>query len=84
VPGRSAVKVTVTAVSLDYTVWLDLASVILAVVLLVRAARTGGLAMLRMMGGPADAEHAHAGQASVGGHAHGGSAASKAGTGITD
>jgi uncharacterized protein len=72
VPARSAVKVTVTAVSLDYTTWLDLASVVLAVVLLVRAARTGGLAMLRMMGGPADAEHAPAGQASVGGHVHGG------------
>lgn len=77
VPARSAVKVTVTAVSLDYTTWLDLASVILAVVLLVRAARTGVLAMLRMMGGPADAEHAHAGHASAGGHVHSAEAASE-------
>lgn len=61
VPARVAVKVTVPGVSWDYTTWLDLASVILAVVLLVRCAKTGGLAMLKMMGGPADVEHAHHG-----------------------
>lgn len=59
VPGRAAAKVTVTSVSLDYTTWLDLVSVIVAAVLLVRFARTGGLPMLRMMGGRADGDHAH-------------------------
>ncbi len=70
VPARAAAKVTQTAVSFDYTTWLDLVSVVLAVVLLVRCARTGGFAMLRMMGGPADADHAHSGHGSAG-HEHG-------------
>ncbi len=68
VPARAAAKVAVTAVSFDYTTWLDLASAVLAVVLLVRCARTGGFAMLRMMGGSAEADHAQHG------HGHGAAA----------
>jgi len=38
-------------VSWNYTTWLNIVFLILAVVLVVRFARTGGLPMLRMMGG---------------------------------
>jgi hypothetical protein len=45
----------------NYTTWLNIAFLILAAVLVVRFVRTGGIAMLRMMGGsPNDAaEHDH-------------------------
>ncbi len=71
-PARAAAKVVGTGVSFDYTTWLDLASALLAVVLLVRCARTGGFAMLRMMGGPADGDHAHHehGHDAAAGHVH--------------
>jgi uncharacterized protein len=71
VPARAAARVAATSPSFDYTTWLDLASAVLAVVLLVRCARTGGFAMLREMGGPADADQAHPGH----GHGHGHGAA---------
>ena len=49
--------------SWDYTTWLNIVFLILAAVLIVRFIRTGGPAMLRMMGGqPESAEadsHAH-------------------------
>jgi hypothetical protein len=51
-------------VSWDYTTWLNIVFLILAAALIIRFTRTGGPAMLRMMGGqpePAD---------SGGGHAH--------------
>ena len=38
-------------VSWDYTTWLNIVFLLLAAALIVRFARTGGLAMLRMMGG---------------------------------
>jgi uncharacterized protein len=74
VPARGAAKITQTAVSFDYTTWLDLVSVVLAVVLLLRCARTGGFSMLRVMGGPADADHSGSGHASAG-REHGGETA---------
>ncbi len=79
VPARAAAKVAVTAVSFNYTTWLDLASALLAVVLLVRCARTGGFAMLRMMGGSAETDHAqhehgHGAAAGHGHHGHGATA----------
>ena len=40
--------------SWDYTTWLNIVFVLLAAVLVIRFARTGGLAMLRMMGGSPD------------------------------
>jgi uncharacterized protein len=61
VPDRAAAKVTGTSVSFDYTTWLDLVSVIVAAVLVLRAARTGGLRMLKMMGGSPDGDLAHHG-----------------------
>ena len=46
--------------SWDYTTWLNIVFLILAAALIVRFVRTGGLAMLRMMGGSPDSqEHDH-------------------------
>jgi hypothetical protein len=38
-------------VSWDYTTWLNIVFLILAAAMITRFVRTGGLAMLRMMGG---------------------------------
>jgi hypothetical protein len=52
-------------VAWDYTTWLNIVFLVLAAALIVRFVRTGGPAMLRMMGGqpePADGSgevHAH-------------------------
>ena len=45
-------------VSWDYTSWLNIIFLILAAALIVRFVRTGGVAMLRMMGGSPDS-HDH-------------------------
>jgi hypothetical protein len=56
---RSAVVMTEGGITWNYTTWLNIAFLILAAVLVVRFVRTGGIAMLRMMGGSPDgpAEH---------------------------
>ena len=54
VPGHSTAKVSVMAFSWNYTTWLDVAFLLLAGLLVLRFARTGGLPMLRMMGGQPD------------------------------
>jgi hypothetical protein len=41
-------------VAWDYTTWLNIIFLILAAALIIRFVRTGGVAMLRMMGGPPD------------------------------
>lgn len=51
VPGHGAAKVPMEGVSWNYTSWLNVAFLVLASVLVVRFFRTGGRAMLRMMGG---------------------------------
>jgi len=51
VPGRAAAKIPSGGVTWDYTTWLNIAFLLLAAVLGVRFMRTGGAAMLRMMGG---------------------------------
>jgi uncharacterized membrane protein YraQ (UPF0718 family) len=65
VPARSRAIVPDSGVSWNYTTWLNIAFLLLAALLLVRFMRTGGVAMLRMMGGPADGTHDH------GAHDHG-------------
>ena len=48
--------------SWDYTTWLNIVFCVLAAVLVFRFIRTGGMSMLRMMGGsadPADDHEAH-------------------------
>jgi uncharacterized protein len=60
IPARTSAKVPDNGVSLDYTTWLNIVFLLLAAVLIVRFARTGGGMMLKMMGGApsqGDAEH---------------------------
>ena len=57
IPSGHVAKVGATGVSLDYTTWLNIVFLLLAAILLVRFVRTGGMSMLRMMGGPADGQH---------------------------
>jgi uncharacterized protein len=65
IPGRDSAVIPDEGVSWDYTTWLNIVFLVLAAVLVIRFARTGGLPMLRMMGGaPAepgadDAGHHH-------------------------
>jgi len=70
VPSRASAKVPDQGVSWDYTTWLNIAFLILAAILVARFARTGGVAMLKMMGGapePAGGGHAHPGDHGGGG-----------------
>jgi uncharacterized membrane protein YraQ (UPF0718 family) len=53
VPTQRAAKVVEASVTWNYTTILDLVFLTLAAVLVVRFLRTGGPAMLKMMGGPA-------------------------------
>jgi uncharacterized protein len=65
-PARSAARIPDSGVSWNYTTWLNIVFLAVAAVLVVRFVRTGGVPMLRMMGGPADdGAHDH------GGHDHG-------------
>ncbi|GAA1500925.1 permease [Kitasatospora kazusensis] len=66
VPDQSGAKVPMGGVSWNYTTWLNLAFLALTAALLVRFRRTGGPAMLRMMGGSPDAGHDHAGHEHTG------------------
>ena len=54
IPDRAAAKIPDSGVSWDYTTWLNIAFLVLAAGLVIRFVRTGGVSMLRMMGGPAD------------------------------
>jgi hypothetical protein len=57
-PGRASIPDQ--GVSWDYTTWLNIVFLVLAGALITRFVRTGGVAMLRMMGGsPGTAEHGH-------------------------
>jgi uncharacterized protein len=51
IPDRASARIPDSRVSWDYTTWLNIAFLILAAVLIVRFARTGGGMMLKMMGG---------------------------------
>lgn len=60
IPAQRAATVAGASVSWNYTTWLNVAFLVLALVLIVRFVRTNGLAMVRMMGGSPDpAEHRH-------------------------
>jgi uncharacterized membrane protein YraQ (UPF0718 family) len=58
IPDPARAKIPDQGVSWDYTSWLNIVFLILAAVLIVRFVRTGGVAMLRMMGGSPDS-HDH-------------------------
>jgi uncharacterized membrane protein YraQ (UPF0718 family) len=51
IPARTGAKIPDNGVSWDYTTWLNIVFLLLAAVLIVRFARTGGGMMLKMMGG---------------------------------
>ena len=60
IPDPANATIPDQGVSWDYTTWLNIVFLLLAAALIVRFARTGGLAMLRMMGGSTDShEHDH-------------------------
>jgi uncharacterized protein len=54
VPEVSTAKVLQKGVSWNYTTWLNIVFLALAAALVIRFARTGGMAMLRMMSGAPD------------------------------
>ena len=64
IPDRAQAKIPDQGVSWNYTTWLNIVFLILAAALIIRFARTGGVAMLRMMGGSPDGHDHH-------GHDHG-------------
>jgi uncharacterized membrane protein YraQ (UPF0718 family) len=61
IPTQRSARVMEAGVTWNYTTWLNIAFLILAAMLVIRFVRTGGIAMLRMMGGSPDtaAEHSH-------------------------
>jgi uncharacterized protein len=59
IPSQRSAAVMHAEISWNYTTWLNIAFIALAAVLVVRFVRTGGIPMLRMMGGsPDDADDA--------------------------
>jgi len=74
--ARNAMVMT-DGIRWNYTTWLNIVFLVLAAILVIRFVRTGGIPMLRMMGGSpdadadADAGHDHAGHGD-GGQEHGG------------
>jgi uncharacterized protein len=54
IPDPARAKLPDQGVSWDYTTWLNIVFLILAAALVIRFVRTGGVAMLRMMGGSPD------------------------------
>ncbi|MEV5749641.1 permease [Actinoallomurus sp. NPDC052308] len=59
IPEKRHAVVMEQGVSWNYTTWLNIAFLALAAVLLVRFVRTGGVPMLKMMGGSPEAENHH-------------------------
>jgi uncharacterized membrane protein YraQ (UPF0718 family) len=57
VPDRTSAHLPHDGVTWNYTTWLNIGFLVLAALLVVRFARSGGIPMLRMMGGGPDAEH---------------------------
>jgi uncharacterized protein len=58
IPSPASAKIPDQGVSWDYTTWLNIVFLLLAAAPIVRFVRTGGIAMLRMMGG-APESHDH-------------------------
>ena len=59
IPSQRNAMVMEAGISWNYTTWLNIAFLTLAAVLVVRFVTTGGIPMLRMMGGSPDAENDH-------------------------
>jgi uncharacterized protein len=59
IPSQRSATVMHAVISWNYTTWLNIVFVALAALLVVRFVTTGGMPMLRMMGGSPDVEHDH-------------------------
>ena len=61
IPTQRSARVMEAGVIWNYTTWLNIAFLILATMLVIRFVHTGGITMLRMMGGSPDAatQHSH-------------------------
>nr|WP_235215964.1 permease [Mycobacterium kyorinense] len=59
IPTQRVATVMHAGISWNYTTWLNIVFLALAAVLVARFVLTGGVPMLRMMGGSPDAEHGH-------------------------
>jgi uncharacterized protein len=59
IPSQRSATVMQAGISWNYTTWLNLVFLALAAVLVARFVTTGGIPMLRMMGGSPAAEHGH-------------------------
>src|ERR1700743_2890908 len=59
IPTQRKAMVMEAGISWNYTTWLNIAFLVVAVALVVRFITSGGAPMLRMMGGSPDAEHDH-------------------------
>jgi uncharacterized membrane protein YraQ (UPF0718 family) len=57
IPAQAAAKIPTQGLSWDYTTYLNIVFLLLAAVLTIRFVRTGGVMMLRMMGGGPEMEH---------------------------
>ncbi|MET8870937.1 permease [Nocardia sp. NPDC004604] len=59
IPAERNAMVMAEGIRWNYTTWLNIAFLILAALLVTIFVRTGGIPMLRMMGGSPDAQHDH-------------------------
>jgi uncharacterized protein len=59
IPDERSAQVVEASFSWNYTTWLNLAFLALSAVLLIRFVRTGGMPMLKMMGGDPEGSHDH-------------------------
>ncbi len=68
IPSQRNAMVMSSGISWNYTTWLNIIFLVIAAVLVARFFTSGGMPMLRMMGGSPEAEHEHGGH---GGHGAG-------------
>lgn len=59
IPSQRSATVMTAEISWNYTTWLNVIFLVIAAALVVRFITSGGLPMLRMMGGSPDAPHDH-------------------------
>ena len=59
IPAQRNATVMQAGISWNYTSWLNIVFLVIAALLVFRFISSGGLPMVRMMGGPPDAEHGH-------------------------
>jgi uncharacterized membrane protein YraQ (UPF0718 family) len=70
IPAGHHATIPTEEITWNYTTWLNIAFLALGAVLLIRFVRTGGIGMLRMMGGAPDTQHDHTQHTGTSGHDH--------------